>query len=85
MKMFKINSVFYMSLFCFIIFLLIPNSINANEWCWTKSMANDPSYVFNSKNGGINWGFCKELSSKPRTVKYDIEVLTSTLPDSGTT
>jgi len=54
------------------------------EWCWTKSMANEPSYVFNPLLGGINWGYCKQKSNKPLQIRYKIDLLTSSLPGSGT-
>lgn len=58
--------------------------VNAQEWCWTKSMANEPSYIFNPSNGGINWGYCKQGSSGPKQTKYQISVTTSGLPNSAT-
>ena len=79
-----IISVLY-TIFTFaILCLMFSEGITANEWCWTKSMANDPSYVFNPTNGGINWGFCKNKSNKPKQVKYNINLHTSSLPESGT-
>jgi outer membrane protein assembly factor BamE (lipoprotein component of BamABCDE complex) len=48
-------------------------------------MANDPTYVFDSKKGGINWGYCEKAKpNKIETVSYDITVDTSKLPKSGT-
>ena len=47
-------------------------------------MANDPTYVFDSKKGGINWGYCEKVTNKVETVSYDITVDTSKLPKSGT-
>merc|ERR1712037_793137 len=63
---------------------MFSEGVNGNEWCWTKSMANDPSYVFNPSTGGINWGFCKPKSNKPKQIKYKIDLHTSSLPESGT-
>jgi len=53
-------------------------------WCWTKSMANEPTYVFDPSKGGINWGFCEKVSDAIATISYDIEVETSSLAKSGT-
>jgi hypothetical protein len=55
------------------------------NWCWTKSMANEPSYVFNPSKGGINWGYCEKSSNKIGTVQYDVEVETNSIAKSGTT
>ena len=79
-----ITNVFYTIFTYAIISLMLSEGVNANEWCWTKSMANDPSYVFNSSNGGINWGFCKQKSNKPKQIKFRIDLHTSSLPESGT-
>lgn len=79
-----INYVFYTVLFYAFISLMLSEGVKANEWCWTKSMANDPSYVFNPRIGGINWGFCKPKTNKPKQVKYKIDLHTSSLPESGT-
>ena len=62
----------------------IPTTKQSSDWCWTKSMANDPTYIFDSKKGGINWGYCEKPSTKVKTVSYDITVDTSKLPKSGT-
>lgn len=79
-----ITNVFYTILLYALISLMFSEGVKANEWCWTKSMANDPSYVFDQSLGGINWGFCKPKSNKPKQVKYDIVLHTSSLPESGT-
>jgi hypothetical protein len=63
---------------------IIPKYNSQSDWCWTKSMANDPTYVFDPKKGGINWGYCDEVKSNPiETVNYDVQVNTSKLPKSG--
>ncbi len=63
----------------------IPTHESQSDWCWTKSMANDPTYVFDHKQGGINWGYCEETKSNQiETVVYDIQVNTSKLAKSGT-
>lgn len=65
--------------------LFQPIVVLAKEkWCWTKSMANEPSYVFKPEKGGINWGYCKPNNNGPKKVKYNISVLTSSLPKSET-
>lgn len=84
MKIVKICSVYYTALIYVSLICFMSDKIQATEWCWTKSMANDPSYIFNPKNGGINWGYCKPKDSKPKTIKYTIELMTSSLPNSGT-
>ena len=64
---------------------ILPTYKSQSDWCWTKSMANDPTYVFDSKKGGINWGYCEKAKpNKIETVSYDITVDTSKLPKSGT-
>jgi len=70
---------FYATIICF-----LTQTVSAKDWCWTKSMANEPSYVFNPANGGINWGFCKPKDGKAKTIKYTVELVTSALPNSGT-
>ena len=82
-----INYVFYTIFTIALISIMFSGGIKAQsprEWCWTKSMANDPSYVFNAKTGGINWGFCKEKSTKPKMIGYKVVLHTSALPESGT-
>ena len=54
------------------------------QWCWTASMVNEPSYVFNAEFGGINWGFTKSSEQEEKRVKYQIEIDTSNVPKSGT-
>lgn len=53
-------------------------------WCWTKSMANEPTYVFDPLKGGINWGYCEKVSTLIPTVSYEVEVETSSIAKSGT-
>jgi hypothetical protein len=79
-----INLIFYTIFIYALMSLLLSEGVMANEWCWTKSMANDPSYVFKASNGGINWGFCKPKSNKPKQITYKVEIHTSSLNDSGT-
>ncbi len=78
------RSVFYF--ICLLNYLLILSNFGANaqEWCWTKSMINEPSYVFNLNNGGINWGYCKNGSVAIKQIKYKISILTSSVVNSGT-
>jgi hypothetical protein len=47
-------------------------------------MANDPTYVFDSKKGGINWGYCEQAKTTIETVSYDITIETSKIKKSGT-
>lgn len=62
----------------------LPTHNSQTEWCWTKSMANDPTYVFDSKKGGINWGYCEAASAaQEETINYDISLNTSILAKSG--
>ena len=84
----KINSNTKYTLFKVILFVLMLNNTptikSESDWCWTKSMANDPTYIFDTKKGGINWGYCEKPKTKVETVSYDITVDTSKLPKSGT-
>ena len=84
MKIVNLYSVLYTALFYATIICFLSQTVTARDWCWTKSMANDPSYVFNPANGGINWGYCKPRDAKPKTIKYTVELVTSSLPNSGT-
>lgn len=84
----KINSNKKLELFRVLLLLIILNVIptfnSQSDWCWTKSMANDPTYVFDSKKGGINWGYCEQAKTKIETVSYDISIETSKIKKSGT-
>ena len=85
MKFIRSRNVFYFIFFLNYLLVLTHFGANAQEWCWTKSMANDPSYVFNPNNGGINWGYCKSVAAGSiKQIKYNINLLTSNLPNSGT-
>ncbi len=53
-------------------------------WCWTKSMANEPSFILNNDQGGINWGYCQK-DQQPSTLKYIATVNTSQIEKSETT
>lgn len=53
------------------------------QWCWTKSMVNEPSFVLDAKNGGMNWGYCVQEKKAP-PVKFYAVVETSTLTHSDT-
>ena len=80
----------------FILFLLLNNtnitiiySLNeintAREWCWTKPVLENDSFILNENNGGINWGYCKNEKFKSNQKKeYSIYIDTSQLPDSET-
>ena len=57
---------------------------DAKTWCWTKSMANEPSFVLNPKNGGLNWGFCLQ-DQRPALMKYIVIVNTSQIEKSEST
>ena len=61
-----------------------PKAKSLSDWCWTQSMANDPTYIYDEKKGGINWGYCEAPKTKIETVSYEITVDTSKLPKSGT-
>lgn len=83
----KINYEIYQFFKVLFIVLMLKNSPIANsqsEWCWTKSMVNDPTYIFDPKKGGVNWGFCEKPNNKPTTVDYDISIETSKLANSDT-
>ena len=84
MKIVTYRSVFYFICLLNYLFVLAPFGANAQEWCWTRSMVNEPSYVFNPNNGGINWGFCRRGSGSIKQIKYKITLITSSLPNSGT-
>jgi hypothetical protein len=72
-------------LLLFVMLNMLPTTESQSNWCWTKSMANDPTYVFDAKKGGINWGYCEKANPKKiETVSYDITVETSKLAKSGT-
>ena len=85
----KINSnkkyVLIKVLLMIIMLNILPRTkAEAQTWCWTKSMANEPTYVFDPSKGGINWGFCEKVSNTIPTIQYDIEVETSAIAKSGT-
>ena len=64
-----------------VIFLLTLNYANtAGQWCWTKSMANDPNWVFNADTGNINWGYCNMQVDEPKMANYSVELRASTIP-----
>jgi len=84
MKIIILCSVLYTALFYVTIFTILIPTLSTKDWCWTKSMANDPSYIFNSSNGGINWGYCKPKDLRNKSIKYVVELVTSSLPKSGT-
>jgi len=46
-------------------------------------MVNEPTFVLNTKNGGMNWGYCVK-ENESGIVEYDTTVKTSTIPNSGT-
>jgi hypothetical protein len=88
----KFNSVFdvlrHSSFTKLLVILLISLSVahcqdDTKTWCWTKSMANEPSFVLNPANGGLNWGFCQR-DKKPAMVKYVAIVNTSQIEKSET-
>src|SRR5581483_15708 len=68
------------------IFLICSENylVTAQKWCWTKSMVNEPSYVFSAEKGGVNWGYCKEVAEEVNKMKYVVTVDTSTVKKSGT-
>lgn len=85
----KINSNKKYVLFKVLLVILMLNILpktkaESQTWCWTKSMANEPTYVFDPSKGGINWGFCEKISNTIPTVQYDIEIETSSIAKSGT-
>jgi hypothetical protein len=82
MKMYRIKKQFLATLIIFII--LFDSSLADKNWCWTKSMVNEPSYVFDAANGGVNWGYCKDTSVEDKIIKYEIEVFTSIIDGSET-
>jgi hypothetical protein len=47
-------------------------------------MANEPGFILNEQNGGINWGNCVAKSTTHPQVDYSISIVTSPLPLSGT-
>ena len=84
----KINFYKKYELFKVLFIILMLNKLqitkSQNEWCWTKSMINDPNYIFDKSKGGINWGFCEKPKNKPDLTAYDISIETSKLPKSET-
>jgi hypothetical protein len=72
--------------FLFLFFIVLFNIVRSNEvkpWCWTRSMANEPSFQPDSKNGGLNWGYC-QMSNTNQPVKYNAVITTSGLSNSET-
>ena len=50
-------------------------------------MANEPGFILNESEGGMNWGYCQQKKNNQNDkvlVKYTAEVETSTRPRSGT-
>jgi len=45
-------------------------------------MINEPSFVYNSQNGGMNWGYCLEEKIAP-PIKYYAIIETSNIIESG--
>lgn len=60
---------------------------NTSKWCWTKNMANEVSFQLNSRDGGINWGYCSQGGNSKSEVEkeYAVQVDTSSVKGSGTT
>jgi hypothetical protein len=84
MKLYRsFNFAIYLIAICLTLNSIVKISAN-NKWCWTASMVNEPSYVFNAEIGGINWGYTKASEEKENRVKYLIEINTSNVPKSGT-
>lgn len=79
----KKHELFRVTLLLIMLYIL-PVYKTQSDWCWTKSMANDPSYVFDPQKGGVNWAYCEKPNDKPETVGYEVAVETSKLPKSGT-
>merc|ERR1711976_709743 len=63
----------------FLIFLILLDgySFQRIQWCWTKSMANEPSYKFNAAMGGINWGYCIKETTETKKIKYAVSMRVS--------
>ena len=82
MKLYRIKKQFLSTIIIFLI--LFDSTLADRSWCWTKSMVNEPSYVFDAAKGGVNWGYCKETSNEEKIIKYEIDVYTSTIDGSET-
>jgi len=82
----KFNNVFYSYTIILLIFSFhtqCTEETSKRPWCWTKSMANEPSFVLNKELGGINWGYCK-MDSVASPQVYTAFVSTSQIEKSET-
>jgi hypothetical protein len=48
-------------------------------------MANEPTFQYDKKNGGLNWSFCKKTMANANDNKYTAIVVTSSKENSETT
>lgn len=48
-------------------------------------MANEPTFQYDKKNGGLNWGFCQKKDPNANDNKYTAVVTTSKKENSETT
>ncbi len=71
------------SLYIFLLFVLLNTVTSNKKWCWTKTMVNEPSFVLNTKNGGMNWAYCMDPKKVPPR-KFFAVVQTSAISHSGT-
>ncbi len=76
------------ALFMFMLFVCMNNVFSSNhktkKWCWTKTMVNEPSFVLDTKNGGMNWAYCMNPKKAPAQ-KFFAIVETSNIAHSETT
>ena len=72
--------------FLFLFFIVLFNVVKLTDkkpWCLTISMANEPNFQNDSKNGGLNWGYC-QVTKSDQPVKYNAVITTSSLSNSET-
>ena len=48
-------------------------------------MANEPTFTYDKKNGGLNWGYCKNTQGEENDIKYTAILKTSSKENSETT
>lgn len=69
--------------FLLLMLMLTPFTFAGQEWCWTKSMANEASFILDAQKGGLNWGYCQKEASQQQ-VSYSVTITTSSMENSGT-
>lgn len=64
---------------------IMMQSTTNRSWCWTKPSLSDTTFILNTNNGGVNWGYCTTKAIvNDKKKEYRVKIDTSSLPDSQT-